>query len=95
MRMNRIIPLRLRSPAGLRVFRLVVCLGLAWGSGAAIVRAIAVYFANTGEHAYAAGQMIACVLIPVFIIIGFGWRRYGLPVLGLIGIVAALASQVG
>lgn len=93
--MNRIIPPVLRSPACLRVFRLAVCLGLAWGSGAAIVRAIAACFSNAGEHAYMAGQMMVCALIPVFIILGFGWRRYGLPVLGIIGIGAVLAYQVG
>lgn len=95
MRMSRISPFKAWSPAYSRVLRLIICMSLAWGSGAAIVQAVALHFSSAGENAYVVGQIMACLLIPIFMIIGFGWRRYGLLALGIIGTLAMLACQLG
>ena len=79
----------------MRVLHFAACLGLAWGSSAAIVQAIGAHFSSAGENAYVAGQIMACLLIPLFMIIGFGWQRYGLLALCIIGALAQLACQLG
>ncbi|MCE2563588.1 hypothetical protein [Komagataeibacter sp. FNDCF1] len=81
------------SPPG-RTIRLVVCMGLAWCCGRAIVSAVAVHVPEGGEGAYVMGQIAACAVIPMLIVAGFGWRRHGLLFLAGLTVLADLAGWV-